>query len=268
MLKRPVITLTSDFGTRDPFAGIMKGVILTINPDAEIVDISHSIAPQNVLQASLVLSMSARYFPPGSIHVAVVDPGVGSDRRPVLVVSQDHFFIGPDNGIFTHILGEKENFQAYYITSGEFCLPDRGPTFHGRDIFAPAAAWLSRGIDPSSMGSPINDCTQIPIPAVASSGRKGLLGEVIYIDSFGNAITNITKELVQDLQTEHQKKLIHCACRNLTADLASNYEQKRGSGLSAIVNSFDLLELFIYRESAADKHGILAGDKVSVVVVE
>ncbi|RMD58950.1 MAG: hypothetical protein D6828_02215, partial [Nitrospirae bacterium] len=194
MPKHPVITLTTDFGDRGPFVGIMKGVIININHSAIIVDLCNHIEPHNIFEASLFLSMSYEYFPKGSIHVAVVDPGVGSERRPILLSCGGHYFIGPDNGIFSHIYDKyKGNVNVIHITAKHYLLQSIGDTFHGRDVFAPVAGWLSKGIDTQTFGNKIDDYLSFKINKPKKIKETIIKGEVSYIDTFGNAITNLTK---------------------------------------------------------------------------
>jgi len=263
MLDRPIITLTTDFGLKDPFVGIMKGVILGINPKAEIIDISHHITPQNILEAALVISMGYRYFPASTIHVVVVDPQVGSARRPLLISSQEYYFIGPDNGVFTPIYKE-QHVEVIHITSTHYYLSPKGPTFHGRDIFAPAAAWLSKGIESSKFGELINDYVTLPIPESRVSDETTVEGEVVYIDVFGNAITNITKDDLDKLSPEFFKDRFKVIYRDNQLSLSNYYSQTEGSDLSGVLNSFGFLELFTYKGNASNKFGIKIGDKVTV----
>lgn len=188
-MTRRVITLTTDFGSKDAFVGIMKGVILKINPEAEIVDLSHEISPQNIKEAAFLLCSAYHYFPYQTIHVVVVDPGVGTKRRPILAENKDYFFIAPDNGVLGLIYKKKKN-NVYHITNTKYFLPNVSQTFHGRDIFAPVAAYLSLGILPKEMGTKITDYEKgkWPFPKIKD---RVLLGKIIYIDHFGNLITNI-----------------------------------------------------------------------------
>ena len=179
------ITLLTDFGTADYFVGAMKGAILSINPQAVIVDITHEIPAQDVAAGAWQLLAAYYTFPEGTIHVAVVDPGVGSSRRPIVVVAGNHLFVGPDNGIFTYIYDRNADFQVIHITNEKYFRRPVSTTFHGRDIFAPVAAALSTGVDPSFLGPRISD----PIRLL-----KSVEPQVIHIDRFGNLITNITRD--------------------------------------------------------------------------
>lgn len=271
MLKKPIITLTTDFGLKDPFVGLMKGVILGINPKVQIIDITHNIKRHDVFEASQVISMAYKYFPPRTIHVAVIDPGVGGPRRPLLVVTENHYFIGPDNGIFTPIFEELQSpiFKVFHISSSHYYLPMKGSTFHGRDIFAPVAAWLSKGIDSSKFGKEITDYTKITIPKPILVNNHTFKGEVISIDIFGNAITNITRDNLIELANVISRDKFKVIYKDKQLSIVNYYADPNipDQTLSAIINSFGYLELFVYKDSAADKFDIRIGDSVVVTRV-
>ena len=201
----PPIVLTTDFGLTDPFVGVMKGVILTINPHAVILDLTHDIPPQQVSTAAFVLGVNHPYFPPNAIHTAVVDPGVGTARRAVLLITPQARFIAPDNGLLSAVIKDyletppaqpglvplPPGLAAYELTNPEYQRRPVSSTFHGRDVFAPAAAYLSLGRPPQSFGPPVRELVWQPAAAPSRRGN-GWQGEVIYIDRFGNLITNIT----------------------------------------------------------------------------
>jgi S-adenosylmethionine hydrolase len=187
-----VITLLTDFGTRDWFVGTMKGVILGINPRVTIADITHDVPPHDVGSAAFILSRCAFYYPQGTIHIAVVDPGVGSSRNALIVRAKNRYFVAPDNGILSYVLAD-ESFEAWKITNKKYLLKPVGTTFHGRDVFAPVAAHLSRGVSPSKIGPKITKIVRFALPKVRKIGQK-IVGEVIYVDKFGNAITNISQK--------------------------------------------------------------------------
>jgi len=194
-MSSPIITLLTDFGRESGYPGIMKGVVLGICPAVKIVDLSHEIPPQDVLVAQFLLEGAVSYFPAGTIFVAVVDPGVGTARRPILVRASDYIFVGPDNGIFTPWLDESE---IRVLENPEFFLPEISATFHGRDIFAPVAAHLAAGKKPEKVGPVIGDPVRKSIPPFIMEGDR-IKGEVICADSFGNLITNITAEILNNL---------------------------------------------------------------------
>ncbi|OHB41047.1 MAG: hypothetical protein A2Y11_04095 [Planctomycetes bacterium GWC2_39_26] len=194
-MHRPcVITLLTDFGNQDAYVGVMKGVITGINPLANIIDICHNIPPQDVFNAAYLLYTSYKYFPRGTIHVAVVDPGVGSRRDIVCVVTKDYFFLVPDNGILSFIIQDEKPKSIFRITNSKYFLPSPSNTFHGRDVFAPVSAHLSLGAKLRQLGIKINQLKQLDIPKPDYKKTGQLEGQVIYIDRFGNLITNITKE--------------------------------------------------------------------------
>src|SRR6266478_233225 len=194
----PLITLTTDFGTRDWFAGTMKGVILGIHPRAKVVDLTHEIAPGDIWSGAFALNAACHFFPKGTIHVAVVDPGVGSSRRAITVQTTDYIFVGPDNGVLSWALAKQEIKAVHELENVDYFLPDVSATFHGRDVFAPVAAHLSRGVPVRKLGPRLKDFVRLPWPEVAR--RPGAItGEVIFIDRFGNAITNIPTAAVREL---------------------------------------------------------------------
>lgn len=185
-----IITLTTDFGIADGYVGTMKGVILSIAPDVRLVDLSHDVAPQNVRQAAYVLSRAAPYFPAGTVHLAVVDPGVGSSRRPLAVTTPRAAFVGPDNGLFTFALAEPDA-QAWVLHEPAYWLAEPSRTFHGRDIFAPVAAHLVRGVAASAVGRPIADPVTLPLQRPERTGNRLITGHVIHVDRFGNLVSDI-----------------------------------------------------------------------------
>jgi len=187
----PPIVILTDFGTTDPFVGIMKGVINQIAPLTPIIDLTNEIPPQNILQGAVVLWQSVNYFPRGCIFLVVIDPGVGTSRRPILLQNERHTFIAPDNGVLSFILGD--DFKAWEISNPHLALPNPGTTFHGRDIFAPAAAHASLGIAGSKFGDPVSDLQQIPPPRLKSPAPGKLDGQILYPDRFGNLLTSLGK---------------------------------------------------------------------------
>lgn len=189
-MNSPIVILT-DFGTSDPFVGIMKGVITQIAPDAPIIDLTHEIPPGDIRRAAVTLWQSVDYFPPGSIFLVVIDPGVGTSRRAVIVHNGQHSFIAPDNGVLSFILGDHSN--AWEISNPRLALPNPGTTFHGRDIFAPAAAHASLGVPPPKFGSAIPDLVMLPNPKVDSPSPGILTGQCLHKDRFGNLLTSLGK---------------------------------------------------------------------------
>lgn len=254
-----IITLTTDFGHRDPFVGEMKGVILSIAPRTAIVDIIHEIEPHDIDEASFVIANSHRYFPQGSVHVAVVDPGVGSERRAIILRSEGHYFVGPDNGIFSHILSRSRDWSAVRITSEGHTLSLKSPTFQGRDLFSPVAAWLSTGVPMEEFGPAVTDLVtrRIPLP---SRHEDYIQGEVIHIDRFGNVITNIREE---DLPTG--KDFLSLELRGLVIPAVEHYSQAPDRGFRCLINSSGYVEIFLREGSAAEFLHASKGERVRIV---
>lgn len=258
-----VITLTTDFGYTDPFVGIMKGVISGINPAASIVDLSHGIAPQDIMAAALILRHSSQYFPRRTIHVAVVDPGVGSARRPLLLEFEGNYFIGPDNGVLSLVTEGRRPTRIVYLSNPSYQLEPTSPTFHGRDIFAPAAAYLSRGIAPEAFGETIEDFVELTWPSVLKT-ETSIRGEIVYIDRFGNLFTNIRSADLRELLENQLRIMIHDF---LIPGLSTNYAAVEQGTYVALINSWGLLEIAIYKGNAQEHSGAVIGDKVHVTTV-
>lgn len=194
-----IVSLTTDFGLSDHFVGVMKGVILGINPEATLVDLSHEVAPFGLLDAAYTLDQGCRFFPPGTVHLVVVDPGVGSARRPIVAGTETASFVAPDNGVLSMIYAHQPPLEVREIDVPRYALKPTSSTFHGRDIFAPVAAWLSKGVPAREFGRPISDYVRIPIPQPIRSGERTVEGAVLKVDHFGNLITNLTPDDVPEL---------------------------------------------------------------------
>jgi len=226
-------------------------VILTVNPQATLVDLSHHVPPYSVEDAAYLLKSCYRYFPNGTVHVAVVDPGVGSARRPLLAKSEHYFFLAPDNGLLTHILAEEREMEVREVENADYRLTSPGHTFDGRDLFAPAAAWLTKGAPVSSFGRIIDDPITHSVALPVWQGQA-LAGQVEYVDRFGNLISNITVKHLQEFLTAagEQHLTIHigtCAIKGLVA----SYSEGKYDVPSALINSCGRLEIFLDRNSAA-----------------
>lgn len=259
-MTRGLITLTTDFGLGDPFVGIMKGVMLHINASVTIIDLSHNVQPQDVFCGALILSSAAPYFPQGTIHVGVVDPGVGSNRRPLLIEADGCFYIGPDNGLLSLAVREKKITSVIELSNKTYFLKPTSRTFHGRDIFAPVAAHLSLGVPLRNFGGPVDDFVTVDWPRLAED-NGGLEGEVIYIDRFGNLITNIREE---DLRRFAARGLTISFKGHELRGLESTYLSGAQKELVALVDSWGLLEIARFRDSAQVFSGAQRGDKVLV----
>ena len=257
--------MTTDFGYADPFVGVMKGVIYGINPEVNIVDLTHNISPQSIQEAAFTIGMHYHYFPKNSLHLVVVDPGVGSERRPILVAAGEHYFIGPDNGVFSYVYRQAPDYlRVIRITSDHLFLMKDSPTFQGRDVFAPSAAWLSTGKDISYFGEVITDYHVIDLPASWRQTDEILQGEVILIDRFGNAITNIRKADIHGLNMSLKQGALRISLKGMDTRLMSFYSEAQAETLSALLNSSGYLELFIFKGSAASQYAIVPGDRVTV----
>lgn len=252
-----VIALLTDFGTADYYVGAMKGVILSINPDAKIVDISHEIEPQNINAASFTLRACYRNFPPKTIFVAIVDPGVGSDRKAILIETQNYFFIAPDNGTLSFVYNETSNFRVFELTNDKFLLPSISRTFHGRDIFAPCAAHLSNGITPEEFGEEITDfvCNKELKPESISENE--IEASIINIDRFGNIVTNLKS-------TDTPEKFVLNINGNIIKKLYRHYSEANGLEAFMIWGSAGYLEISAYRDSAAKVLKAVSGQKIKL----
>ena len=261
---KPVITLTTDFGWQDPYVGIMKGVILNIAPDATIVDITHGICSHDIMEAALILKSSCHYFPRGSIHVVVVDPGVGSDRRPLLAVDPHHSFVGPDNGVLSLALSQDNPGRVFHLTEQRFFLDRISRTFHGRDVFAPVAAWLSQGVMPTEMGKEVSSILELRIPEIKRVAENRWVGTVLRIDKFGNLITNIAgPEFEMALRPQSLFQL--CLGQHTITCLRESYGVAPPGELFAIWGSAGWLEISSNQASAA---GILRAQKSQEFTIE
>lgn len=259
-----VITLLTDFGDRDHFVASMKGVILNINPQARIVDVSHRVRPQDVEEGAFLLKSCYSYFPDGTIHVAVVDPGVGTTRRPLLVTTSRYFFLAPDNGLLTYILNEELSVEVRTIENRQYRLDAEGATFDGRDLFAPAAAWLTRGQPPGSYGRLIRDPIKLPIQEPALHGNV-LIGRVAYVDHFGNLISNITSSHIKEVQQANRYSGLTIRVAGITIEgLTASYAAGDRHTPRALINSNGLLEIFLKEGSAADWLKIGRGERIEL----
>ncbi len=245
-----IITLTTDFGTKDPYVGIMKGVILSINPDVHIVDITHEIEPANILEAAYILKEAYRFFPKGTIHVGVVDPGVGGDRRPIAIKTGGSFFVGPDNGIFWPIIAQSEVYQVIHLINKEYLLPEISTTFHGRDIFAPVAAYISRGVDIDDMGALVHDPVALELEKPIFL-KDRIIGQVIRKDRFGNLITNISEQdIIKQFASKHG---LVVEIGNINISCISKAYSDVGAGeLLALIGSSGFLEISANMARASD----------------
>lgn len=256
----PLITLLTDFGTRDAYAGILRGVILQICPAARIVDLTHSVPPQDVRSGALLLHSAVDYFPPGSIHVAVVDPGVGSERAAVLVQTPGATFVGPDNGLLEYAAARRGIERIIGLTRAEYHLPTVSRTFHGRDVFAPVAAHLANGVAPDSFGAARAALVPLGLPAPRADGTS-IAGEVVYVDGYGNLVTNIATADLKSFSTSDLSVSIG-ACASVP--LVSTYADVEPDAVLALIGSWGHLEIAVRGGNAAARLAAQVGCPVRV----
>jgi len=253
-----VITLTTDFGTRDWFVGTMKGVILSINPRAQIVDLSHEISPGDIRAGAFALMAGCAFFPKGTVHVAVVDPGVGSGRRAIAVQTANGFFVGPDNGVLSFALRREKIKSIRQLTNEAFFLKPVGPTFHGRDLFAPVAAHLACRLPIQKLGPPLRDFAQLPWPALRTESDS-IIGEVVHVDRFGNLITNIDAAAVRGLGRAAPQVF---ASGKRLCRVADCYAAVPAGRAVAVAGSTGFVEIAVNRGSAAKQLRLAVGSKI------
>jgi S-adenosylmethionine hydrolase len=260
-----LVTLLTDFGDRDYFVPSMKGVMLGINPQLRILDLSHQISAHGIEQAAFFLKSCYRYFPDGTVHVVVVDPGVGSQRRPLLVSTSRYFFIAPDNGVLNEIIDEEVSVEVRVIENKQYRLDAEGATFDGRDLFAPAAAWLTKGQPPGSYGRLIQNPVRLPKDEPKMDGGK-LVGKVVYIDHFGNLISNITQSDLQTFRSVTKRDIHAIQLGEVIINGMKTHYAEGALGLpEALFNSNGQLEIFIKQGSAVDRCGGKIGQQIELM---
>ena len=259
-----IVTLLTDFGTADYFVGALKGAVLASNPSARVVDITHEVPPFDIEAGAFTLRAAYGTFPAGTVHVGVVDPGVGSARRGIAVEGGGHTFVGPDNGLFGHVYARTGPVRVFHLTNANFFRREVSPTFHGRDIFAPVAGALSRGVRAEELGPEVFDFVRLPSAAVEKGADGTLVGSVIHVDRFGNLVTNITPE---DLSVEAVARGARLRLRGREVRHFRRFfaEEAGGAGEPfAVWGSAGLLEVAVFRDSAARALGARRGDRVEV----
>lgn len=260
-----LITLTTDFGTTDHFVGSMRGVILNINPDAQIIDICNTVQSYDVLDGALTIAHSYRYFPPNTIHMVIVDPGVGTSRRPLLVTTEKHMFIAPDNGVLSLVYEREERISVRHITSEHYFLQPTSNTFHGRDIFAAVAGWLSKGMESSKFGEEITDYVRFGSPKVKKIDDKTLKGVVLKVDRFGNLVTNIRPEDVPQLFVELPPDFRISVGKGEVKRIRGTFGEGAAGEIFGIIGSMGYLEIVANRSNATSLLQATKGSDVLVV---
>ncbi len=266
MANRPIVTLTTDFGLNDHFVGTVKGVILRIEPNAEIVDICHSVQAFDVLDGALSISQAYSYFPTRTTHVVVVDPGVGSARRPILASSEKYNFVAPDNGVLSLIYAREERMHVRHITADHYFVQPVSNTFHARDVFAPVAAYLAKGVETAKFGDEVTDFARFNPPKPKPVDATTMRGVVLKVDRFGNLITNFTPQDVPALfkATPPSFKIIVGKCE--ITDIQTNYAEGVPNQAFGILGSMGYLEIAANRAAAAQLSGAGKGSEVKIVL--
>ncbi|MEM8946491.1 MAG: SAM-dependent chlorinase/fluorinase [Planctomycetota bacterium] len=253
--------MTTDFGVSSPYVAAMKGVIASINPDARLVDISHAIEPQRIFEAAQVLADSTPLFPAGTIHIAVIDPGVGTERAIVYVEFPWGRYVCPDNGLLDRLAAQSDPTMMVAVTADRFFRHPVAATFHGRDIMAPVAAHLSLGLDPQELGPPHDVLRQLDWPGAVKVANR-ITGEIVSIDSFGNLISNITREMLADVPTDDTVS-VQCDGHE-TRSIFSTYAEQPPMTLVALIGSTNQLEIAIVDDSAKIMLGVAVGTPIEV----
>ncbi len=259
--KQSIITLITDFDLYDGYAGVMKGVIADINSSARVIDISHKIGPHDVFQAACVINNSYTYFPKGTIHVVVVDPGVGSIRKIICLKTKDYIFLAPDNGVLSFIVEKEKTPSVREVTNRELFLNEISNTFHGRDIFAPVAAHISKGQEFEGLGGSIGKTNKIDLPKPIRSPDGELTAEIVYVDSFGNLITNVNREVFDSMKIGAERLSITMGRRRING-ICNSYTDVDDNEALAIFGSSGYLEISINRGRAGDVLKLKKGDKL------
>ncbi len=258
---RRIIALITDFGESDYFVGSIKGVILSINPDVEIVDITHGITPFDIFEAGFILRSSYNYFPHKTIFITIVDPEVGSKRRILLAYYKNYYFIAPDNGILSFVIDESEESSVISVTSSHYFLPRISSTFHGRDIMAPVSAWLSKGISMSSFGEICEDWMRLKFPELKKIDEGVYEGEIIHVDRFGNLITNVPSSLINTDILGNRKVLKVEVAGRVIDKLKNTYSEGNVGETILVIGSSDFLEIGAFLQSAEKILKVKKGDK-------
>jgi S-adenosylmethionine hydrolase len=263
----PIITLTTDFGLNDHFIGAMKGVILGIAPEAQIVDISHAVQPFDILDGALTVSQAYSYFPSETVHMVIVDPGVGTTRRPIILTGDRHIFVAPDNGVLSLVYAREERISVRHVTAEHYFLQPRSNTFHGRDIFSPVAANLAKGVQPDRFGEEITDYVRFGAPRPKPVDEKTLRGVVLKVDRFGNLITNITSQDAPQLfGIDPPPFKIAIGTKAPATRICTNYAEGSPGEVFGILGSMGFLEVAANRGSASQLLGARKGSEVNVVM--
>jgi len=262
-----IITLMTDFGLQDPYVGVMKGVILNINPKVQLVDLTHAIPPQDIRSAAFQLAHCFRYFPRGTLHMVIVDPGVGTDRRPLLMSCETHWFLAPDNGVLSWIEKYEPVLSVFAVTASHYFLPDPSHTFHGRDIFAPIAGWFTRGVGPEMLGERTEHYQRIEIPTPRIEGNR-VYGAVLHVDRFGNLVTNLDREGLREARGSSGSHRIEVQIGGRPlGSFSRTFAEGPDGGPFALIGSYGTIEVVVKGGSAAAVLGVGIGAEVCATFV-
>ncbi len=261
-----LITFTTDFGLNDHYVGTMKGVILSINPGALLVDICNSVQSFDILDGAITISQAYRHFPSETIHLVIVDPGVGTARRPIVVTTEKHVFIAPDNGVLSFVYDQEQRISVRHITAEHYFLQPVSGTFHGRDVFAAVAGWLSKGVEAAKFGDEINDYVRFAAPRPKPVNEKQVKGVIIKVDKFGNLITNITPRDLPQIFGADPLPFKVVVGKSEVTKMKSAYAEGAPGEVFAILNSMGFLEIASHRASAAQLVGAGKGSDVGVLL--
>jgi S-adenosylmethionine hydrolase len=265
MTEPRIVTFTTDFGLNDAFVGIMHGVVLNIEPATRIVDLCNAVGAYDILDGAWTIAQAYRFFPPRTAHVIVVDPGVGSERRPILAETEKYVFVAPDNGVLSMVEAREPKFTVRHITSERYFLTPLSQTFHGRDVFAAVAGWLSKGIDPADFGPEISDYVRLPLPMVERISDNSVRGMVLKVDKFGNLITNIGEQEAPELFTASAPPVNILISGETITRICRSYAEGAEGEYFAIIGSSGYMEIAARQASAAQKLSANVGSPVGIV---
>jgi len=265
MAEPRIVTFTTDFGLNDAFVGTMHGVVLNIHPETRIVDICHAVASYDILDGAWTIAQAYRFFPPRTAHVVVVDPGVGSKRRPIMAETENYVFIAPDNGVLSMVEAREPKFTVRHIVTDRYFLSPVSLTFHGRDIFAAVAGWLSKGIGPAEFGPEISDYVRLALPTVERIGDNSLRGIILKVDKFGNLISNIGEQEAPELFANPMPAAQILISGEAITRVCRSYAEGAEDEPFAILGSSGYLEIAVRQASAAKKLGAEAGSPIGIV---
>ena len=265
MAQQRIITLTTDFGTQDHYVGTMKGVILSVNPDATIVDITHSVQAFDVLDGAITIAQAYRYFPPDTVHMVIVDPGVGTSRRPIVVTAEKHMFLAPDNGVLSMVYERETRLSVRNATAEHYFLQPVSTTFHGRDVFARIAGYMSKGVEAAKFGDEVTDFVRFATPKPKAINDRMVRGVALKVDKFGNIITNITPQDVPALfRPEPPPFKIMIGTHEITK-IKTNYAEGAPGEVFGVLGSMGYLEVAANRGSASEHLSSGKGSEVGVI---